>query len=145
MISLFDHYAAGEKLYEKTVAPICEAHHLTYMEFTVLMFLANHPQYDTATEVVKYRHLSKSHVSLSIRGLLDRGLLLAAHRGDNHRTIHLTLTETAAPIILDGRAAQKAFRNTLFSGFSDSEVDMLTQLLSRMDDNIKAHSTGCGD
>ena len=80
MINLFDHYASGEKMYQKMVAPVCEAHHLTYMEFTVLMFLANHPQYDTATEVVKYRHLTKSHVSLSIRGLLDRGLLHAEHQ-----------------------------------------------------------------
>lgn len=140
MINLFDHYASGEKMYQKMVMPVCEAYHLTYMEFTVLMFLANHPQYDTATEVVKYRHLTKSHVSLSIRGLLDRGLLHAEHLDQNHRTIHLSLTEAAKPIIKDGRSAQKAFRDMLFSGFSEEEIAILTRLIIRMDDNIKTHN-----
>ncbi len=140
MINLFDHYASGEKLYQKMVAPVCEAHHLTYMEFTVLMFLANHPQYDTATELVRYRHLTKSHVSLSIRGLLDRGLLRAEHLEQNHRTIHLSLTALTAPIIQDGHAAQKAFRNILFAGFSDDEVQTLTRLITQVDQNIKMYN-----
>ena len=50
--NMFEHYAAGEKLYTSTVAPVCEAHELTYMEFTILLFLANNPQFDTASHVV---------------------------------------------------------------------------------------------
>ena len=70
---------------------ICEKYELTYMEFTVLMFLANNPQYDTATQIVRYRHLAKSHVSVSIRSLQERGLILGEHKGGNHRTIHLSV------------------------------------------------------
>ena len=44
MESLFQHYSANESLYTATVSPVCEKYGLTYMEFTVLMFLANNPQ-----------------------------------------------------------------------------------------------------
>ena len=45
----FAHCVDVEELYENMVSPVCEKYELTYMEFTVLMFLANNPQYDTAT------------------------------------------------------------------------------------------------
>ena len=43
----FAHCVDVEELYENMVSPVCEKYELTYMEFTVLMFLTNNPQYDT--------------------------------------------------------------------------------------------------
>lgn len=63
------HCVDMEDLYGKMLAPVCERYGLTYMELTILLFLANNPRYDTATEIVKFRHLTKSHVSLTVRSL----------------------------------------------------------------------------
>ena len=136
MINIFEHYTSGEKLYEKMIAPVCEKHHLTNMEFTILMFLANNPQFDTAAEIVKYRHLTKSHVSISIRGLLERDLLHGGYLGNNRRSIHLTLTDRTAGIIEDGHDAQQQFRNALFAGFSQEELSLLNQFIERVDRNM---------
>ena len=136
MISPLEHFSAGENLYTKMVAPVCEKHNLTYMEFTVLMFLYNKPQYDTATQIVKIRRLSKSHVSISIRSLQERGLLNCSYQNQDHRTIHLSLTKAAEPIVLDGAKAQKAFSDIIYTGFTGDEVDLLMSLLSRIDQNI---------
>ena len=139
MENVFSHYAANESLYTATVSPVCEKHGLTYMEFTVLMFLANNPQFDTASDIVKYRHLTKSHVSMSIRSLEDKGLLKGEHHKPNRRTIHLTVLDTADTIILDGREAQQKFGKILFFGFSDSEYKQLTSFMKRIDKNIADH------
>ena len=72
MIPVFEHIFMGQNLYERTVMPVCRAFGLTYMEFTVLMFLVNNPQYDTAAQIVKIRRLAKSHVSISVKGLQER-------------------------------------------------------------------------
>ena len=53
------------KLYQDTVLPVCKKYGLTYMEFGVLMFLYNNPQYNTAAQIVSMRHIPKSHVSIS--------------------------------------------------------------------------------
>ncbi|MDO4733219.1 MAG: MarR family winged helix-turn-helix transcriptional regulator, partial [Bacillota bacterium] len=139
MENIFFHYAAAEGLYTAMVNPVCEKHGLTYMEFTVLMFLANNPRFDTASDIIKYRRLTKSHVSLSIHSLMDKGLLRGEHRGENRKTIHLMVLEAANAIVSDGREAQRSFGNILFSGFSDSEYQELTSFMMRIDKNINDH------
>lgn len=139
MENIFRHYAANESLYTATVSPVCEKHGLTYMEFTVLMFLVNNPRFDTASDIVKYRHLTKSHVSMSIRSLEDKGLLKGEHHEPNRRTIHLTVLNTADAIVSDGREAQQKFGKILFSGFSDSEYEQFVDFMKRIDKNIADH------
>jgi len=139
MENIFSHYAANESLYTATVSPVCEKHGLTYMEFTVLMFLANNPQFDTASDIVKYRHLTKSHVSMSVRSLENKGLLKGEHHEPNRRTIHLTVLDAADIIVSDGREAQQKFGKILFSGFSDSEYKQFTSFMKRIDKNIADH------
>ena len=136
MESLFRHYAANESLYTATVSPVCEKYGLTYMEFTVLMFLANNPQFDTASDIVHYRHLTKSHVSMSVRSLQNKGLVKGEHHEPNRRTIHLTVLEAAGPIVSDGRAAQQNYGNILFEGFSESEYELFVAYMKRIDNNI---------
>ena len=140
MENVFSHYAANENLYTATVSPVCEKYGLTYMEFTVLMFLANNPQFDTASDIVKYRHLTKSHVSMSIRSLEDKGLLKGEYHKPNRRTIHLTVLNAADAIVAAGREAQQEFGKILFSSFSDSEYKQFISFMYRIDKNIADHN-----
>lgn len=134
--NLSEHYYSGENLYTRVVSPCCEKHGLSYMEFTVLMFLANNPQFDTASQIVKHRNLTKSYVSVSIRNLEEKGLLLKEYRDSNHRSIHLLLTEKSAPIVEDGRKFQKNFREILFEGFSEEDIVTFMKFIERIDNNI---------
>ena len=122
------------------ISPVYEKYKLTYMEFTVLMFLANNPQYNTATQIVRYRHLAKSHVSISIRSLQERGLILGEHKGGNHRTIHLSVSDKARDIIAVGRAAQNKFCEIVFAGFSKEEMEKLQQFTEQVNRNIKEYT-----
>lgn len=144
MENIFFHYAAIESLYTATVSPVCEKHGLTYMEFTVLMFLANNPQFDTASAIVRYRHLTKSHVSVSVRSLEDRGLVKGEHHERDRRAIHLTVLAAADAIVADGREAQQSFARILFSGFSEQESRQFTSLMMRIDKNILDHTEVTG-
>ena len=134
-----DHYASGEYLYEQTTLPVCQKYELTRMEFTVLMFLANNPQFDTAAQIVKYRRLTKSHVSLAVRALLERKLLIGVDGVEDRRTIHLSLTEDAQEIVDDGREMQKKFYDAVFSGFSMEELVTIGEYITRIDKNIKSN------
>ena len=139
MINYFAHCVDVEEVYKNEVAPVCEKYRLTYMEFTILMFLTNNPQYDTATQIAKYRHLAKSHVSISIRSLQERGLVLGEHREGNHRTIHLRVSEKAADMIADGRVAQTRFCEIIFAGFSKGEMEKLQQFTEHVNRNAKEY------
>ena len=132
-----DHYASGEYLYTRMTAPVCEKYALTHMELTVLLFLANNPSYDTAAQIVKIRRLTKSHVSVSIRSLEEKGLLVGEYLAENHRTVHLSLTPDTDPIIQDGRKAQQDFYDVIFTDFSHTEREKMIEFMNRIDANIK--------
>ena len=95
-----------------------------------------------ATQIVRYRHLAKSHVSISIRSLQERGLVLGEHREGNHRTIHLSVSEKAADMIADGRAAQTRFCEVIFAGFSKEEMEKLQQFTEHVNRNAKEYMKG---
>ena len=137
MTAVFEHFYAGKNLYEQMVTPVCKAHGLTYMEFTILMFLANNPQRDTAAQIAKIRQLSKSHVSLSLKGLQAKGLVTGHYFPGNQKTLHLRLTEAAEPVVAQGAEAQKKFGDRLIRGFSPEEVRQLQSLIDRIHENMK--------
>ena len=101
------------KLYQDTVLPVCKKYGLTYMEFGVLMFLYNNPQYNTAAQIVSMRHIPKSHVSISVKSLMEKGLLRGEKCKDK-RAVRLSVTEFAEEIARSGKSAQKNFVDTLY-------------------------------
>lgn len=137
MFSLFEHISEGSDLYAGQVAPVCRRYNLTYMEFTVLMFLANNPQYDTAAQIVRMRRLTKSHVSMSLQRLQERGLVEGVYFPGNRKKLHLRVTEAAQGIVEAGRQIQRAFAEKLLQGFSPEEREQMRNLLMRIYQNMK--------
>lgn len=128
-----------KSLYSECMEPVCKKHQLTRMELDLLMFLANNPQFTTATDIVENRQLTKSHVSLAVNTLTRKGYLSRSFSPKNRKTIHLTVCENALGIIEDGRNAQQEFGGILFRDFSKEDKEILSRLLSRLEQNIKHH------
>ena len=83
------------KLYDRSLEPVCKKYKLTKMELDILLFLGNHPSFDTATEIVERRKLAKSHVSISIKALERRHYLERIYLDGNRKTAHLRLLPPA--------------------------------------------------
>lgn len=117
--------------YSQCIKPVCDLYQLTQMEFNILMFLTNNPEYNTASDIVRIRMLTKSHVSTSIKSLEKRGLVKTSFQNNNRKTMHITIQEKANPIITDGKLAQQKFGQKLFQGFSLEEIEMYTRLFQK--------------
>ena len=115
-----------------------ERYGLTQLEADILLFLANNPECDTARDIVEIRHLAKSHVSVGVDSLAERGLLRRLRLDGNRKTIHLRLTDAAAPIVEQGRAIQHAYAGLIFDGFSEAQRQELFRLLDRVSENVDA-------
>lgn len=124
-------------LYANCVEPVCERHRLTRMELDILLFLANNPQYDTAASIIEVRHLTKSHVSTSIKDLETRGLLTKSYAPGNRKTAHLAVTPAASRMIADGQSAQEHFQKIIFRNLSEEERGTIRQLFSQIANNIR--------
>lgn len=125
------------KEYEPFRRRIMERFSLSAAEVDVLMFLANNPEYNTAAQVSKIRMIPKSHVSLAVNSLSEKGLLIRKS-GENRKSVCLIPSESAAPVIAFGREMQDAFQETLFFGFSAEEKATFDALHEKMRANLES-------
>lgn len=127
---------AGQ-LYRRMLVPVQEETGLTQAELDILLFLANNPEYDTASDIVSVRRLAKSNVSVGIRKLEQKGLLLRRLDARDRRIEHLELTSAAAGAVELGRKSQEAFGAALVQGFTFEERRELERLMGRIHQNLE--------
>ena len=135
--SYFDILAKSQKLYTKQLEPVCKKWDLNRSELDVLLFLYNNPAFDRAADVVTHRGMAKSHVSMSVANLADRGFLLRQASPDDRRTVHLQLTDPGREIAAEGREAQKAFFALLYRDIPEEELRSWEKITEKVHDNIE--------
>ena len=138
MRTIWDVMTAMRSLYCAQLEAASRECGLARVELDILLFLANNPQFDTATDIVERRCISKAHVSQSVKSLEQRGYLERRYAGDNRRTIHLHLLEAAQSAVDAGRQAHARCLAALLDGFSEVECEQLRSYLSRISDNAWA-------
>ncbi len=135
-INLWEHQNVIKTLYSRCVEQVCEKHKITRMDLDILLFLANNPAFDTATDIIEVRYLSKSQVSSSIKLLEQKGYLKKEYREGNRKTAHLKIQEGAEIIISDGRRAQADFFRIMFWGLGTEELEQMKQCHLHILENI---------
>ena len=123
--------------YEKLTRSVCVKYELTQMEYDILMFLHNNPQYRTAADIVKVRKSTKSHVSTSLKSLEDRGLVEKKQSENNKKHIEIILLDSAQEIIEDGLNVQSEFIRNIFQGITGEEMITCKSVFSKICDNAE--------
>ena len=134
---MWTHVLSIENFYAKYRKLIMNEFALSAAETDVLMFLANNPDFDTASHISKIRKIPKSQVSLAVNSLCEKGLLIGVYTEGNKKSIHLSPTDKAQPIIDYGKTVQKEFICALCHGFSDADTAEFKRLYTKISDNIK--------
>ena len=125
------------KAYAQAVERVSHKWGLTRAEMDVLLFLSNNPETNRATDIVELRGLTKSHVSIAVKELSDRGFVEISHDEADRRVLHLKATQAAAQVIREGQEAQRAHFAKLFRGFSDEELEQWRALQEKLFANMK--------
>ena len=125
-------------LYIQYTKPICEDHGLTQMEYDILMFLDDHPELDTAADIIRSRKLTKSHVSAALKLLRAKGLVRRQEKETLCRNLHIRLTEKASAVVEAGKHAREEFLRQIFAGFSPEEETVFRNFFRRACDNAEA-------
>ncbi len=125
-----------KKAYESIWEDISDKYGLTRAEIDVLAFLSNNPKLDTASSVVEYRMIAKSHVSKAVEHLISRGFIIGNKDSKDRRQIHLVLTENAAEAVHAIRSRQKNFVKMLNNGITEEEFKVFKKIFEKLISNI---------
>lgn len=130
--------------YAALCKPLCQKLHLPQTAFDILMFLANNPGCQTASDVVEVRKLKANLVSVNIDRLVQEGYLVReADPGDRRRTL-LRCTEKACPIIEQGWALQEEFGVRLLEHTNEAQRKAFFETMDIINENLDAILEGEG-
>lgn len=135
-IAMLKYLAEAGRLYQRLQSPLREEAGLTQTDLDILLFLANNPSYDTASDIVSVRRLAKSNVSVGVRNLEGKGLLRRCLDEQDHRVEHLSLTPAAARLTALGQEKQMEFDALLFQDFTSEDRAALEHLMDRIHQNV---------
>lgn len=125
------------KLYDSKLRPICDYYGLVPIEATIVSFLHNNPDKDTAADIAQLRMLSKSNVSQAVESLIQKSLLQRRQDTEDRRRIHLSLTPEAKPITQEIESVRESFREQIFRDFTEEEQELFARFHDRLAENTK--------
>ena len=134
-LDIYLSFRQGLNLYDKVSLPVRDKFGLTFMEFIVIMFLANNREYKKASDIVEVLGIAKSHVSMTILSLEERGLLERTMDPCDKRSSILELKNTEA-IVEEGRKAQNRFMDILLEGLDEKELMDTKKSFEKIEENI---------
>ena len=134
-LDIYLSFRQGLNLYDKVSLPVRDKFGLTFMEFIVIMFLANNREYKKASDIVEVLGIAKSHVSMTILSLEERGLLERTMDPCDKRSSILDLKNTEA-IVEEGRKTQNKFMEILLDGLDEKEVMDTKKSFEKIEENI---------
>ena len=136
-INYFDSTQRAKKEYARVLEPVCRKWDLTRCEVDILLLLRNNPQLDRAADIVSRRGIAKSHVSLSVGTLEEKGLLCRLEDPADRRTVRLKLTDRGLSIASEAREAQRAFFARLYEGVTAEEMAIWRRITEKVSENIR--------
>ena len=134
-LDIYLSFRQGLNLYDKVSLPVRDKFGLTFMEFIVIMFLANNREYKKASDIVEVLGIAKSHVSMTILSLEERCLLERTMDPCDKRSSILELKNTEA-IVEEGRKAQNRFMEILLDGLDEKELMDTKKSFEKIEENI---------
>ncbi len=125
-----------KKYQEAMYSEITEKFNMTLMEVRVLLFFDNHGSNNTAKDLVRIFHYTKSNVSKAIDSLLLRGYLKKQYDDQDRRYIHLTVQPEAADVLEMARQCQRDMFQSVFRGISEEELQIVQKVAQKIHQNI---------
>ena len=128
----WDQHKTIIRYYETLTKSVCDKYRLTKMEYDILMFLFNNRQYKTAAEIVKVRKCTKSHVSMALKNLEEKGLIKKKQSQDNKKHVEILVLDKTKDIAQDGFNLQKQFAKGILKDLNDDEVTAFKAVFNKI-------------
>ena len=122
--------------YSAMCKPLCRELGLPQTAFDILMFLANNPAYQTASDIVEVRHIKANLVSVNVDRLVKEGYLMRQAVEHDRRKTKLLCTPQAKPVIAQGKRLQQSFFEELFGDIDEEMRETFFSTLRLIEENL---------
>jgi DNA-binding MarR family transcriptional regulator len=139
MLNAFDILINGhqfKKLYEREFDWVMKKYNLKKIEIEILYFISQCGEHNTAKDIAKVQYISKAHISNSIEDLSNKKYISVLGDSTDRRYFHLSVTESARPVIEDIEKVREHLLSILFHNITEEESEFLLRISKKIVDNI---------
>jgi len=122
--------------YEKALMPLAKETDMPHTAISILLFIANNPEYATARDICEMRGLKRPNVSAHVERLVQEGYMERRAVPGDRRKDALVCTEKATKIVELGRARQIQFAEAVLDGISEEDRAVMERCFKTMNANI---------
>ena len=122
--------------YEKALLPLAKETDMPHTAISILLFIANNPEFAMASYICDMRGLKRPVVSAHVESLVQEGYIERRAVPGDRRKDALVCTEKATRIVELGRARQIQFANAVLEGISEEDRAVMERCFLRMNANI---------
>ncbi|MCQ2504506.1 MAG: winged helix DNA-binding protein [Saccharofermentans sp.] len=124
-----------KKLIAQKYEPILAEYDLRPVEIDILVFLKKTDS-DTARDIIQCKHLSKAHVSKSIDNLKSKGFISLVEDEDDHRIMHISLTDKSDEVISMAREVYEECIEIMTRGVDREDIEVVKKVMLKVNENI---------
>ena len=122
--------------YEKALMPLAKETDMPHTAISILLFIANNPDFATACNICEMRGLKRPVVSAHVERLVQEGYVERRAVPGDRRKDALVCTEKAVKIVELGRARQIQFASAVLEGISEEDRAVMERCFLKMNANI---------
>ena len=122
--------------YEMTLLPLALGTDMPHTAISILLFIANNPDFATARDICEMRGLKRPNVSAHVERLVQEGYIERRAVPGDRRKDALVCTEKATKIVELGRERQIQFAEAVLDGISEEDRAVMERCFKTMNANI---------
>ena len=122
--------------YEKALLPLSKEIDMPHTAISILLFIANNPDFAMASHICDMRGLKRPVVSAHVERLVQEGYIERQAVPGDRRKDALVCTEKAKNIVEAGRARQIRFATAILDGINEEDRAVMERCFKLMNENI---------
>ena len=101
-------------------------------EIDVMLALNKHPERNTVKGISETMHLSRGMISQAVESLRRRGLVAVDHDAKDRRSVLITLSDAADPILETLKKGSMAFVQEIISGVGQEQLQEVYRVVTQV-------------
>lgn len=130
-------FSKMRSLYRESCAPVCRKYRINQTNLDILLFLGQHPDYNTARDICEIRGAKTGIVSVAVEQLIQKGFLERRADEKDHRIQRLFLTPEAGEVVAEGKSVCAGVRDRVCAGITAEEMAVLDGIIKKLAQNLE--------
>ena len=126
-----------QKLYNRKIETLSEAHRLRKIDIDILFFLHKSGEHNTPKDISNLDLFNKGHISQSVDRLSKQGFLQVVQDTADRRCIHLLLTGQAVALVERIILLRKNMYDIILQDVTQEEREALRKVSRKVHANIR--------